>query len=160
MIFVVLGTQKFQCNRLLEQIDKLIESKEISQDVFAQIGHSTYKPKNFCFADFLNKDEFEKKMSDCDLLITHSGVGTIISGIDKNKKIIVYPRLKKYGEHIDDHQLEIAEAFAGKNYVLLCAEDDNLKEIIEKSEKFKFEKYISHNKVILKTINDFISCKV
>lgn len=160
MIFVVLGTQKFQCNRLLEQIDKLIELKKISEDVFAQIGHSTYKPKNFSFTDFLNKDEFEEKMSCCDLLITHSGVGTIISGMNKNKKIIVYPRLKKYGEHIDNHQLEIAEAFADKRYVLLCGENDNLEEVIRESQEFKFEKYISHNKIILKTINDFIGSEV
>lgn len=94
LIFVVLGTQKFQCNRLLKQIDRLVEEQKITDPVFAQKGHSDYIPQYYPSVDFLNKEDFEQKMEECSLLITHSGVGTILSGIRHGKPVIVFPRLK------------------------------------------------------------------
>lgn len=156
MILVVLGTQKFQFNRLLKEIDRLIEQNKINEEVFAQIGHSDYKPKNYDAVDFLDKDIFEKKVSSCDILITHSGVGSIISGINKGKPIIVVPRLKKYNEHVDDHQLEIAKAFSQKNYVLLCSEINDLEEIIKEAKSHKFDKYVSQRKKTVETISRYL----
>ena len=44
-IFITLGSQKFQFNRLLIAVDKLCEKKIIcGEDVFAQIGYSDYVP--------------------------------------------------------------------------------------------------------------------
>ena len=82
MIFVALGTQKFQLNRLLQKIDYLVEKNIITEPVFAQIGYSTYIPKNFEFTAFMEQKEFKEKIMKCDLLITHSGVGTILTGIN------------------------------------------------------------------------------
>ena len=56
----------------------------------------------------------KKKIRECDVLITHSGVATIIAGLKNDKKVIVVPRLAKYGEHVDDHQVQIAESFLNK----------------------------------------------
>lgn len=156
MIFIVLGTQKFQFNRLLKLVDKLILENKIKEPVFAQIGYSYYTPKHYTFTTFLDKDEFEKKIKECDVLITHSGVGTIISGISNNKATIVVPRLKKYNEHVDNHQCEIASAFARKKLVLLCEERDNLVELINKSKNFKYEKYISNQSNINSIISKFV----
>ena len=58
MIFVTVGSQKFQFNRLLKEIDKLIQNGKIKEDVFAQIGVSDYKPKNYEYVDFMSQDEF------------------------------------------------------------------------------------------------------
>jgi len=152
----VLGTQKFQFNRLLREVDRLIEQKKIDEEVFAQIGHSDYKPKNYDAVDFLDKDIFERKVSDCDMLITHSGVGSIISGINKGKPVIVVPRLKKYNEHVDDHQLEIAKAFSQKNYVMMCSEINDLEKIIEEARVHKFDKYFSQRKKTVETISKYL----
>lgn len=157
MILVVLGTQKFQFNRLLKEIDKLTEQNKIDDEVFAQKGHSDYAPKNYEAVDFLDKEIFEKKVSSCDILITHSGVGSIISGINKEKPVIVVPRLKKYNEHVDDHQLEIANAFSQKNYVLMCSEINELEEIIKKAKYHKFDKYISQRKKTIEAITEYLS---
>ena len=64
MILITVGSQKFQFNRLLEEVDKLIEKKVIEDEVFAQIGVSDYKPKNYEYKDFLTQDEFSKKMDE------------------------------------------------------------------------------------------------
>ena len=157
MIFVTLGTQRFQFDRLLKYIDEQIENGKIKENVFAQIGNSSYKPKNYNYKDFLDKEEFEEKIKASQLIITHSGVGTIIASINENKPVIVVPRLKKFGEHVDDHQLQIAESFSKKNFVISNGENiDDLIENIKKSKKFKFEKYKSSNKKIQKIIDDFI----
>ena len=156
MIFVALGTQKFQFNRLLQMIDQLLVDGKITEHVFAQIGNSDYAPQNFQYASFLDKREFEEKIEECDVLITHSGVATIIAGLKNEKKVIVVPRLAKYGEHVDDHQLQIAESFSKKNYVIMYSENDNLEELIEKAKHHEFVKYISQRKQMVKTIEDFL----
>ncbi|MBU7540929.1 beta(1,3)galactosyltransferase EpsH, partial [Levilactobacillus brevis] len=86
MIFVTVGTQKFQMNRLLEKLDDLIRDGKITERVFAQIGYSDYKPQKCDYMPFLDESIFNKKTSECSLIITHAGVGNIISGLLKNKK--------------------------------------------------------------------------
>lgn len=157
MIFVTLGTQKFQFNRLLKYIDEKKKSGEINEEVFAQIGNSDYLPTNYKFKKFLNKDEFEECITKADLIVTHSGVGTIISAININKPVIVVPRLARFGEHVDDHQLQIAESFSKKKLVISNGEDiNNLINNIDLAKKYKFDTYISSNEKIQKIIIDYI----
>lgn len=120
MIFLTVGTQKFQFNRLLQAVDQLIEAGVIQDKVVAQCGHSTYVPRNYEAHMFMDSDRFEQTMQNCDLLITHSGVGTILNGIGLKKKIIVVPRKKALSEHVDDHQQEIATAFEKLGCVCVC----------------------------------------
>lgn len=156
MIFVAVGTQKFPMNRLLRQIDTLLASGEIREEVFAQSGHCDYVPTRFSCRDFMSKEEFDEMVEKCDLLITHSGVGTIISGVTRRKKVIVYPRLAKFGEHVDDHQLEIAQSFRDQNLVLLCAEGDSLAEKIQQAREQEFAVYRSQRTAVLDTIRDYL----
>lgn len=156
MIFVAVGTQKFQFNRLLKTIDDLVEKGQLKGEVFAQVGHSDYVPRNYGFQDFLSKDDFQSCISRCDLLITHSGVATIISGLKLNKRVVVVPRLAKFGEHVDDHQLQIAKSFSEKNLVLMCGKNDNLAEIAERAETHTFAKYVSQRDLVSKTIREYL----
>lgn len=156
MIFVVLGTQKFQLNRLLKTLDQYVEEGKLQEEILAQIGYSDYLPKRYQYVDFLDKDDFDKTIEKADVVISHSGVGSIITAMNANKPVIVYPRLAKYREHIDDHQLEIAHAFAKKKYVLCCDEEDSLLEKIKQSRTFQFEKYVSQREKIVAIISDFL----
>ena len=156
MIFVTLGTQKFQLNRLLEELDNCIENKVIKEEVYAQIGNSTYQPKYFESEKFMDKDVFDEYISKASLIITHSGVGSIITSLKKEKPVIVYPRLAKYNEHVDDHQLDIARAFEKKNFVICCYEEDNLETIISRSKGFKYKKYISQTDKMVNIISEYI----
>ncbi|BCX31092.1 hypothetical protein LTWDN19_16590 [Latilactobacillus curvatus] len=156
MIFIVLGTQKFQFNRLLKEVDVLIQNGVITDKVFAQIGHSNYKPVNFEYRQFLSPMEFNQLIENCSLLITHSGVGTIVSGLKKRKPIIVCPRLQDYGEHVDNHQREIADDFVKIGYVLSCFDMHELSDKIEQSFKYKFVPYQSKKSNIINVIRSFI----
>lgn len=156
MIFVTLGSQKFQFNRLLIEVDRLIEEGKITEKVFAQTGYSDYKPKNYKFNKFLNRDEFNDIMSKCDKVITHGGTGAIIGAVKKGKKVIAIPRLSKYGEHVDDHQLQITKQFSDMNLSRSINKIDELEECLVEIEKLKFNFYVSNTKNILDSIEDFI----
>ena len=156
MIFVAVGTQKFPFDRLLSHIDTLLASGELTEPVFAQIGNSTYQPSHCEFVQFLDKESFDEKVAACDLLLTHSGVGTIISGLKHKKPVIVVPRLAQYGEHVDDHQLEIASAFAEKNLVLLCGEKEDLISLINQAKQHSFSPYHSQRDNVIATITDYL----
>lgn len=156
MIFVAVGTQKFQLNRLLQELDRLVEHGMLQEAVFVQTGHSDYIPRHYESAPFLSKEQFDEKVAGCDLLITHSGVGTILSGVSREKPVIVYPRLAQFGEHVDDHQLQIAESFSKQNYVLICRESDSLMDLIEQSKVHQFDKYVSQRTRAVQVVRQFL----
>ena len=89
MIFITLGSQKFQFNRLLKAIDKLVEQGKIKEEVFAQIGYSDYQPINYNYKQFLDRDEFAAMEGKADIVITHGGTGAIIGAVKKGKKVTV-----------------------------------------------------------------------
>ena len=156
MIFVILGTQKFQLNRLLRMLDEYVGNGAIRDEIVAQVGNSDYKPQHFCCCEFLGKDEFEKYITNADVVISHGGVGSIMTALQKEKPVIIFPRLAKYQEHVDDHQTEIASVFAEKGYALLCNETDDLLQIIDKALVNTFSKYLSQTDRIVNIIEDFL----
>ena len=140
MILVTLGTQKFQMNRLIEAVDQI--APQLEDEIFIQTGNSTYEPKNCKWKAFVDAAEFQQMIKECDLLITHSGVGTIMTGINAKKPIVVVPRLAEFNEHVDNHQEEIADAFEEKGFVLACKDIKNLLDDIQKARTYKFQPYV------------------
>lgn len=156
MIFVTLGTQDKGFERLLKEIDRCIDKGIIKDKVIVQAGHTKYESKNMEIFSEVSKDEFERLMSECDLLITHGGVGSIFDGLKKDKKIIAVPRLKKYNEHTNDHQLEIVSEFSKCGYLLALTNITMLPKMIEKANSFKPKKYKSNNKDFVKYLEDYV----
>ena len=137
-IFITLGSQKFQFNRLLKAVDELCERGTIeAADVFAQIGYSDYLPKNFNYKKFLDRDEFSKEMGKADIVITHGGTGAIIGAVKKGKKVIAVPRLAKYGEHVDDHQLQLIKQFDDLNLICSCRDTKELETALDTVQRTK-----------------------
>ena len=156
MIFVTLGTQDKAFKRLLTDIQECIDNGVIKEKVIVQAGYTKYDSKMMEIFDLLDKDDFDKYIKECDLLITHGGVGSILTGLKNNKKVIAAPRLAKYNEHMNDHQLQIVSRFSEMGYILPYNEGDNLEEIIKKSKSFKPKKYVSNTDKMIKLIKDFI----
>ncbi len=154
-IFISVGTQKFPFNRLIQIGDRLAEA-DPSFEVFAQSGNSDYIPSHYRSVSFMDKKEYEDKIDQCDILLTHGGVATIITALKKKKAVIVVPRLSKYGEHVDDHQVQIADSFAEMNYVMELNEDDDPVEMIRQCANHTFETYESHNDAVISTIREFL----
>lgn len=158
LIFVTVGTSDFQFNRLLKIIDELCEEKVISSDeVFAQIGSSDYKPKNYKYTDTVDNDQHKQLIDKCEFIITHAGTGSIISALKKRKKIIAFPRMKKYGEHVDNHQLELVKAFLNRKYIVSATNKIELIDVIKDIKNFTPQEYISNNENMIKIIENYIS---
>ncbi len=156
MILVLLGTQNNSFFRLLEEIEKLLQNKKISEEVTVQAGYTKFQSNNMKILDFISKEELENLLEKADIVITHGGVGSILQAITKNKKVIAIPRHHKYEEHVNDHQKEIVELFHKKGYIIGLQEVEELEQAIKQIEEFKPQKYKPDNHKMLKIIEDFI----
>ena len=158
MILVTLGTQDKPFIRLLKDIEKEIENGNIKEKVVVQAGYSVnkYQTKKMEMFDLIDREDFNKLVNECSLLITHGGVGSILTGLKANKKVVACPRLSKYKEHINNHQVQIINEFAKAGYILSYNEDDNLSDVLKKAQKFKPQKYVSNTNNLTNMIKDFI----
>lgn len=157
MILVTLGTQDKKFYRLLEAVESQIKNGNITDEVVVQAGCSNdFKSKNMKIFDLIPMDEFEDLMYKCDILITHGGVGSIISGLNKGKKVIAAARLKEYGEHTNNHQLQIIENFTKAGYILSLDSFDELDKVLEQCKIFKPKKYKSNSKKFNKLLENII----
>ena len=146
-IFITLGSQKFQFNRLLKAIDELCEKGTVdAEDVFAQIGYSDYLPKNFSYKKFLDRDEFSKEMGKADIVITHGGTGAIIGAV-------------KNGEHVDDHQLQLVGQFKELQLICECDDAEKIGHALETVKKTTYKEYVSNTQRIISSIDKFIENK-
>ena len=157
MILVTLGTQDKPFNRILEELDKDLANNLIKDEVIVQAGNTKFESKNMKIFDFVSMEELEKLIKKCDLLITHGGVGSIISGLKNHKKVIGVARLKRYGEHINDHQLQILENFDQNGYIMHLKNIKDLPKLVEKSKKFTPKEYKSNTNNIVDIIDNFIN---
>ena len=140
MILVTLGTQKEPFTRLLDYIEK----SKIKDEIIVQAGYTKFDSKKMKIFDFISYDEMEEYINKCDVVITHAGTGSVLTPLKKGKKVIICPRLAKYHEHVDDHQVELAEVFSEEGYVLELNEDNNLDDLMKKLKKFKPKEYVSN----------------
>lgn len=100
----------------------------------------------------MENTEFQKIFNDADIIITHAGVGNIIYGLEQHKKMIVAARLEKYGEHVNDHQLQILDNFADEGYIIPLYTFDKLNEAIEKTKTFIPKEYKYNNTNFIKKL--------
>ena len=125
MIFVTVGTHEQQFNRLIKEIDRLKEEGIIQEDVLMQTGFSTYEPKYCEWKKMLSYNEMNEMYDKADIIITHGGPATFMGAIAKGKKPIVVPRQEKFGEHVNNHQLEFAEQVSERFGSIVVVEEIN-----------------------------------
>ena len=152
----MLGTQNNSFHRLLEEIDKLINDGQIKEEVVVQAGYTKYESANMKIFDFISSEELEKLEQKASCIITHGGVGSIIGSIEKDKKVIAVPRLKQYGEHVNDHQLDIVQSFDKLGYIIGITDVSQLGDALQQIETFEPKKYIQNTGKIISIVQDFI----
>jgi beta-1,4-N-acetylglucosaminyltransferase len=108
MIFATVGTHERSFNRLIQSVDEM--AGMLAEPVLIQIGNSTIIPKHAGYFRFASYHEMENRIDQARIIISHAGAGSIISTLIKKRPLIVAPRYRKFGEAMDDHQLELAEA--------------------------------------------------
>ncbi len=118
MIYITLGTQATDFSRLLRMVEKLIQEKHINEEVIAQTGYTTYKPQGVHCFDFVPEDKYQEYISRARVVVSHAGTGALFSSIKQGKKVIAVARLAKYGEMINDHQVEIVKKLSHEGYII------------------------------------------
>lgn len=133
MIFVTVGSRNYPFDRLFRKLDELYATSVLTDKMFAQIGTSKYQPQHYEYKDFISQEEFLQKIEEADIVVTHGASGSIMKALNAGKKVIAVTRLEKYGEHINDHQIQNNEAFSSNGYVLMAdLELENLGECFTK----------------------------
>lgn len=158
MIFITVGSsEEYKFPRLLQIVDELCDEGVISgQDVIAQIGYTEYEPRNYKSFDMTSDEEFKELVAKADIIITHAGTGSVTSALKAHKKVIIFPRRFEFKEHLDNHQLELAELFTNQGYTMTAMDKDELRNALVAIKEFKPREFISSNKKINQIVMDFI----
>ena len=152
MLFVTVGSQKFPFDRLIKKVDQMLREGLIQEEVFIQTGTSGYVPA--CpHQAFCEGARFEELLEACDILITHGGAGTMMEAAKRGKKTVAVPRLARYGEHVDDHQLELTEQLHKMNLIYACPDAEDLPEALRAVRDRSFARFTSHTEAFLRAID-------
>ena len=135
MIFLTVGTQ-FPFDRLVKSVDQAFDGRLIDEEIFAQIGETSYKPLNFESVVSLEKNLFDKRLREASSVISHAGMGTITMALKNHKPLLVMPRLKRYREHVNDHQVATARKFEELGHILAVYDAKDLPNGIRKLKNF------------------------
>lgn len=148
MILVLLGTFTIEFSRPIIAIENAIKKGEIeiSEEIIVQAGHTAYTSDLLTIRSFIDPKELDELYQRANVIVTHAGVGSILRGFRMDKKIIAIPRLYKFKEHVDDHQIDILDEFARCNYLIPWHEDDDFKDLLAKARKFEPTPFVSTKK--------------
>ena len=156
MILVLLGTFKIGFTRPLTAIENAVINKKVQEEIIVQSGHTHFSSEYLKIVPFFEPAELDKLYDNATLIVTHAGTGSILKGVKKNKKVIVIPRLYKFNEHVDDHQLDILEEFAKANYILPWSENESFEDVLNKSKNFTPVPYKSSKEKLVSFLSDYI----
>ena len=126
MIFVTLGTHQDPFPRLIEGLQRLE-----GHDLVVQHGHSPAPIHAAETADFLSFEQLLEQIRRADAVVTHAGVGSILTCLRLGRTPLVVPRQSRFGEHVDDHQVELTEALAGDGKVVPVWDVGDLPDLID-----------------------------
>ena len=157
MIFVVLGTHELPFTRLLEEVEELKKSGVIEDEIIVQSGNTKYQSDSMTLKPFVSYEEMDDLFDRARLIITHAGTGSVTTGLKKGKRVIAVARLKKHGEHNDDHQLELVEVFLKQGHILSWNEGESLAEVISQSDTFDPLPFQSGKQKMFSIIENFIN---
>lgn len=131
MIFVTVGTHEQGFERLIKKVDDLVKDGKIKEDVVMQIGFTQYKPKYCKWQKLFPYSEMKEMVQKARIVITHGGPASFIMVLQEGKTPIVVPRMAKYNEHVNDHQVDFSLAVNERYKNLIVVEDvENLGSII------------------------------
>ena len=128
MIFVAVGTERFPFDRLVRTVDEL--APELDEEVLVQLGSCQHVPASCQWVRMLPYQELVTRIEQASLVIAHGGAGLMLLSVRAGKVPIVLPRLKRHGEHVDDHQLQLVSRMAELGHVRHANDERELAELV------------------------------
>lgn len=159
MIFVTVGTHEQGLERLLVELDNLIENGIINEEVFAQIGYSSYTPRNYQYKKMIGYSEMDSYIQKARIVITHGGPGSIFHPLQYGKIPIVVPRDPNFNEHVDNHQILFTKRLESNSKLLGVYNIKDLGNSIMTYEKLQLKCKIDNysNDLFIQKFNNLIN---
>jgi UDP-N-acetylglucosamine transferase subunit ALG13 len=160
MIFVTIGSavKGIEFTRLIKKMDEVAD--RLDEEVVMQIGSVPYEPQNAKYFRYTSYQENLSYFQKASLVIGHGGTGTILNALKFQIPIVVVPRRHHYGEHVDDHQVELAQRLGGNELIEVVYELEDLesavKKMLERSKKVGKGKTYAERDALIKTLKDFV----
>ncbi len=155
MTFLTVGSS-YPFDRLVQAVDRAMESVHVSDHIFAQIGNGAYEPRNFEFTRFLSKDEFEDRVKTASRLIAHAGIGSISLALEYGKPLLVMPRRRHFRELVNDHQLDTAHKFEELGHVMAAYSPEDIPQQLRALEHFTPKPRVVRRDAVANRIGQFL----
>jgi beta-1,4-N-acetylglucosaminyltransferase len=155
MIFLTIGTQ-YPFERLVKAVDEACAQGIFEEEIFGQIGKSTYQPRHFTCTGSLDNGRFNDCVSLSTAIIGHAGVGTISIALKHNKPLLTMPRLARYREHVNDHQVGLARKFEGAGHILVAYSQEELPEKMRQLRDFVPQQRECQRQMVVSRIENFL----
>ena len=126
LIFVTVGTHHQPFQRLLDALGSLPPA-----ELVVQFGHGSPPAGARHAARFMGFAEMLEHFRSADAVVTHAGVGSILCARRAGHIPVVVPRQRRYGEHVDDHQVELTRALEERQAVIAVWEVNRLNEALD-----------------------------
>jgi len=153
LILVTIGLM-YGFDRLIKEMDKI--AGRVDEEVIIQIGETTYEPKNARYFRFTSNDEIGRLYKDARVVVCHAGVGSILTALEHGKPVITVPRRKKYREHVDDHQLEIARELGKEGWITVVYDVGDLERVLG-SVSTTFDTKVKKDTRLIEMLRDYIN---
>lgn len=155
MIFLTVGS-RFGFDRLVHAVDNMVGAGHIEEEVTAQIGLGDYEPQHIRFERFIEGADYDQRVRDANMLIGHAGSGTISLAVASAKPLLVLPRLKKFHEHVNDHQVATARKFEELRHVLAADHVNQLPRKFAELQTFVPARRVARTDELAGRIGDFL----
>jgi UDP-N-acetylglucosamine transferase subunit ALG13 len=157
MIFLTVGTQ-LPFDRLVSVVDNWAKYNKTTK-VIAQIGDSSLNPQNMECSASMTAPEFKACCEASDIIVSHAGMGTILTGLDLGKQVVILPRLASLGEHRNDHQLATAKQFKHLPLIHAVFDSNQLSDVLIEAldSSFSMPKKSGASSDLLQTVRSFLT---
>jgi UDP-N-acetylglucosamine transferase subunit ALG13 len=122
--FVTVGNATQPFDRLLEAVRSA--SHLLPAPIYVQYGAAKFEAPGLDAVAFMGMERFDTEIASARLVITHAGAGSLIHALDRGHVPIVMPREARFGEHVDDHQVELARTLAERGRVIVVRSAEEL----------------------------------
>lgn len=132
MILASVGTQ-LPFDRLIRAVDDWAFERGRT-DVMAQVGPSHYVPRAIEHFPFMEHDRFFALQSRCSVMVSHAGMGSIITALELGKPIIILARDHERSEHRNGHQLDTLRQFAKYPGIYAARDEVEVAALLDRSD--------------------------
>ncbi len=153
MIFVTVGTNEARFDRLLNAFD----SDPPDEALVVQHGPSPVRPQGATCVDYLPYDELAATVRRARVVVTHAGVGSIVTAVANGKRPIVVPRLRRFGEAVDDHQLQLGLRLNETGLVTLVERPEDLRAALGAAEDDTGAVELEPDRRLVTELRDFVT---